>query len=223
MLSVEITNCNVFLPSRYEFRGNENKVIGIRGKRNSLKLSLNIHPKGDMSFLFHDAAMQESEINEEKGEIQCQQLAMKVQWNISRFEAYIADIEQIRCKEGNISQHMKRNIVLPTEVMISVKGIIKKFPSNTRLPLLEITGRFSIAKLRVQFSNEDILILSETIRKEWQSILMFNKELVSTRIDGPKWSMVFNELYNAFSKRSLVVEGAVDEIKIVSLFSLVLR
>ena len=171
-----------------------------------------------MSFIFHDAAAFENELTEGKTPILCQELAMKLQWNISRFEAYIANIDQIRSKQGTISQHLKRNIVLPTEIMISVKGMIRKFPSTNKLPLTEITAKFSVAKLRVQFSNEDILILSETIRKEWQSILIFNQEIVSSRIDGPNWSFVFDKLYNSFSKRSVFVEGAVDEIKIVYFF-----
>lgn len=91
----------------------------------------------------------------------------KILLNMSRTEIYIADIYQIYSKQGPVSQRHKRHLILPTEFMVSVEYTYNIYPQNERASQLDIRIKLTITKLRIQFSNDDLMIIFETLRREW--------------------------------------------------------
>ena len=95
---------------------------------------------------------------------------VKLQWAISRFEIFIADINQIMTRQGEISEGFKRSIIMPSGVMVSFKGTTQKATANNLIVAWDMDGQIAFHNFKVQFSDEDLLIFAETIKQELKLI-----------------------------------------------------
>ena len=152
----------------------------------------------------------------DQNDLHRKELSTKVSWNCSRFEAYIAEMNAIYQSEGNIDTCLKRNIILPSEMTLSVKSsVTKSHPKNEPL-CLDISAKLIGHKIRMQFSNEDLYIFTETFKTEWESFLNFSYEFASVSMKGSEIVAILQKFYFSFSQRTVTLDMAIDEAQLVS-------
>ena len=176
-----------------------------------------------MSFLVYDSLHRDKELTTTPGIDKSKsaegkkfsELHTKMTWNISNFEVFITDIREILHQNKEIKPRSRRQIILPAALMFSLDGILRKFPHENQPLHTNIKCHLSLQRLNLQFSNEDILIISETIKGEWQAFIALNKELYNSRITSGKLLLIFNELYFSFAKRQVDINIEIAEVQIV--------